>query len=330
MTEPATVRPAGRRVRRLEPAALEALTAPLAPIDANLVATLPTLPLRARYLVESFLTGRHRSPIKGTSPEFAEYRTYQIGDDLRRIDWRLYARSDRLVVKQYEDENQLRTCLAIDLSASMRYRGDADRMTKLDAARTVLAAIGLLARRQQDAVGLALLGETEETRDGGLIDFLRPSASPAQQQLIYSKLESPPAARALLLGPALRRVAALLPRGGLVILASDFYGPLDELREAVRFFRSERLELIALHVLDPEEIEFNRDHAGRFVDLEDGSYLPLNAAAVRAGYRQRFQAFRAELAELFREQGADFVTLRTDENPLAALAAYLARRARLA
>lgn len=319
--------PRGPHVR---PEELEALTQAVAPIDLDLVASLPTLPLRARYLVESFLTGRHRSPIKGTSPEFAEYRTYQPGDELRRIDWRLYGRSDRLCVKQFEDENQLRACLALDLSASLRYASRPGLMTKLDLARTVLAAVALLARRQHDAVGLALLGDTDTVADAGLMDFLRPGASVSHHHNVLARLEEPPAARTLALGEALPRIAALLPHGGLVVLASDFYCDLAEVQTALRLYRSQRLELIAVQVLDPMEVEFATDTAGRFVDLEGGTYLPLNSAAAREGYLKRFGAFQQSLQDVFREHGADLVTLRTDGNPLPALAAYLARRSRLA
>jgi uncharacterized protein (DUF58 family) len=314
----------------VKPGELAALLTDVAPIDLDLVVSLPTLPLRARYLVESFLTGRHRSPIKGTAPEFAEYRTYQVGDELRRIDWRLYGRSDRLCVKQFEDENQLRACLALDVSASLRYTSRPGLMTKFDLARTVLAAIALLARRQHDAVGLALLGDTGSPADANVIDFLRPSASVAHQHTVFARLEAPPAARSLALGQALPRIAALLPRGGLVVIASDFYCELAELSSALRLFRSQRLELIAVQVLDPMEVDFGTDAAGRFVDLESGTYLPLNTAAVRAGYLKRFGAFQHALSELFREHGATLVPLRTDGNPLPALASYLARRSRLA
>jgi uncharacterized protein (DUF58 family) len=316
--------------RMVKPHELQALTQPVSPIDLDLVVSLPSLPLRARYLVESFLTGRHRSPIKGTSPEFAEYSTYQPGDELRRIDWRLYGRSDRLCVKKFEDENQLRVCLALDTSASLRYASRPGLMSKFDLARTVLAAIALLARRQHDAVGLALLGETASPADAGVMDYLSPSASVANHHTIFSRLESPPEARFLALGQALPRLAALLPRGGLVIVVSDFYSDLGELKEALRLFHSQRLDLMGVQVLDPMEVEFGTDTSGRFVDLEQGTYLPINSAASRAGYLKRFNAFQTDLQETFREHGADLVSLRTDGNPLPALAAYVARRARLA
>lgn len=309
---------------------LETLRTSTAPIDLDLVVALRSLPLRARYLVESFMTGRHRSPIKGTAPEFAEYRAYQVGDELRRLDWRLYGRSDRLCVKQFEDENQMRTCLALDVSASLRYASRPGLLTKLDLARTVLAAIALLARRQHDAVGLALLGRTASALDEDVMDFLRPSASVAQHHMVFGRLEEPPAAGVLDLARALPRIAALLPRGGLVVLASDFYCDLAALQAAMGLFRSQRLELLGLQVLDPMEIDFAADATGRFVDLEEGEYLPINSAAARSGYLRRSGAFRDDLSELFREHGADLVTLRTDDNPLPALAAYFARRAKLA
>lgn len=316
--------------RHVKPEELDAFARPVAPIDLELVAALPSLPLRARYLVENFLTGRHRSPIKGTAPEFAEYRTYQANDDLRRIDWRLYGRSDRLCVKQFEDETQLRVCLALDVSASLRYASRPGLLTKLDCARTLLAAVALLARRQHDAVGLALLGDTATPADAGVIEFLRPASSPAHHHNLFGRLESPPLARTGSLAAALRRIALLMPRGGIIVLASDFYADLGELSDALRLFRAQRLELIGLQVLDPMEIDFATDDAGRFVDLEDGSYLPLNTAAARAGYLKRFAAFREELTEVFRGHGAELVLQRTDANPLAVLSAYLAGRARLA
>jgi uncharacterized protein (DUF58 family) len=311
------------------PAGVDALARPLAPIDLDLVAALPSLPLRARYLVESFLTGRHRSPIKGTAPEFAEYRSYQPGDDLRRIDWRLYGRFDRLSVKQFEDENQMRICLALDVSASLRYASQPRLLSKADFARTLLAAITLLARRQHDAVGLALLGDTGSERDGSLRDYLRPASSPAQQHAVFRRLEEPPATRTVSLPDGLRRLSGLLSRGGVLVLASDFYTDLTALEDMLRQLRAQRVEIIGLQVLDPMEVEFSTNTSGLFVDLENGHRLPLNTAACRKGYLERFGAFQRQLADIFRQQSADLVVMRTDENPCAGLAAYLARRARV-
>lgn len=301
---------------------------PVASIDFGALASLPSLPVRARFLVDCFLTGRHRSPFKGSSPEFAEYRGYQTGDDVRQIDWRLYARSDRLAVKQFEDESQLRIWLALDLSASLRYASRSGLLTKFDFARTVLAATALLARRQNDAVGLALIGKADERGGGEICDVLRPGTSPAHHAALFNRLDAPPLTRAAAVESALHRLAAVLPRGSLLVIASDFYADLPELAGALHVLRSQRVDVIGLQVLDPMEVEFAGNLAGRFVDLETGAALPLNSAACREGYLERFGNFRRELADAFRRHEADLTVLRTDENPLAALAAYFAHRSR--
>lgn len=271
------------------------------------------------------MTGRHRSPLKGTSPEFAEYRAYQPGDDLRRVDWRLYGRTDRLQTKQFEDENQLRVSLVLDVSSSLRYASRPGFFTKIDYARTVLAAVALLARRQHDAVGLAFVGEGDAA-DKGLVGFLRPGSSVQHHYDIFNQLDTPPAARGSATVAGLKRLARLLPGGGLVVVASDFYEDVAELESMLAMFRLERLEMLGLQVLDPMEIEFADAKAGQFVDLESGEHLPLNARAVRKGYLERFTAHRNSLMECCREYGADLLPMRTDAHPLDALSTYLARR----
>lgn len=310
-----------------DPAELEELEARPGSLDVASLAALPTLELRARALVESYLSGRHRSPIKGTAPEFAEYRAYQPGDDLRRVDWRLYARSDRLSLKQYEDENQLRVCLALDLSGSLRYASRPRLPSKFDYARMALAAIALIVRRQRDALGLALVGDGPGAPDG-LLEFLRPGAGRADHQTVFSRLESPPTARTAPLAAALGRLPPVMPHGSLVVVASDFYVELPELDAALRLLRSRRIELLGFQVLDPFELDFDRRVAAQFVDLETGERIRLHSPACRAGYLERFGAYRRELAEVFRRHQSDLVLLRTDSSPLTALSSYLARRGR--
>jgi len=302
---------------------------PVAPIDLELLAALPSVPLRARYLVDCFLAGRHRSPFKGSSPEFAEYGAYQAGDEIRRIDWRLYGRSDRLVVKQFEDESPLRICLALDLSASLRYRSRPELLTKFDFARTILAAVALLARRQQDTVGLAFIGDTAVATDASLFDFVRPGSSAAHHAALFKRLDAPPEARTSSIAGALERIASLMPRGSQIVLASDFYADLTGLDAALHRLGSQKIELVALQVLDPMELDFSADVTGRFVDLESDESLALNSGACRAGYLERFGRFRRELTKVFRSHEVELSLLRTDANPLTALASCLAARARL-
>ncbi len=291
----------------------------LPPLDMALLAELPDLALQARYMVEGFLSGLHRSPQKGSSVEFAEYRAYQPGDDLRRVDWRLYGRADRLHVKQYEEETQLRVFVVLDTSASMDFRSPGALLRKIEYARITLAALGLLAQRQRDAVGLALAGE-------GLKDFLRARSSPAHWRAFVARLEGVIPGGPTSLADALESLAELIPPRSLVVIASDFYEEADRLSAALQRLRYDHHDLIGLHVLDPVEIDFDLDDHGTFVDAESGGRLKLDAPAVRQGYLERFGKFCVELDESFRSLGGESVRLRTDQSPTTALAEYLAHR----
>jgi uncharacterized protein (DUF58 family) len=291
----------------------------LPPLDMALLADLPDLALQARYIVEGFLSGQHRSPQKGSSVEFAEYRAYQPGDDLRRVDWRLYGRTDRLHVKQYEEETQLRVFVVLDTSASMDFRSPGALLRKIEYARITLAALGLLAQRQRDAVGLALAG-------AGLTDFLRARSSPAHWRGFVAKLEAVIPCGQTSLADALESLAELVPPRSLVVIASDFYEDMDRLGPALQRLRYDHHDLIGLHILDPVEIDFDLDAQGTFVDAETGGRLKLEAPAVRKGYLERFGKFCGEIDESFRSLGGESVRLRTDQSPAVALTEYLAHR----
>jgi uncharacterized protein (DUF58 family) len=284
-----------------------------------LLAELPDLTLQARYMVEGFLSGQHRSPQKGSSVEFAEYRAYQPGDDLRRVDWRLYGRTDRLHVKQYEEETQLRVFLLLDTSASMDFRSPQAKFRKIEFARILLAALGLLAQRQRDAVGLALAGAS-------LADFMRARSSPAHWRGFVARLEAVIPGGITSLADSLESLAELVPPRSLVVIASDFYEEIPRLAAALQRLRYDHHDLIGLHVLDPWEIDFDLDERGQFVDAETGARIKMDAAAVRKGYLERFGKFCAELDETFRSLGGESMRLRTDQSPMEVLAEYLAHR----
>lgn len=289
------------------------------PLNMALLAALPTLPLRSRYLASSFLSGRHRSPWKGQSVEFTEYRSYQQGDELRRIDWRYYARTDRLTVRVFEQDSQLRVYLVLDASKSMAYRSRDSLLTKMDFARTVLAALAMLARRQQDAVGLAIAGDE-------LLSFLKHSSSPAQLQAIVSQLDWTPPASGLSFASVGDQLARLIPGRSLVIWAGDFYEDLDTISSTLQRLRYDRHDIIGLQILDPAEIDFDLDSDGIFYDVETGFGLPVSTESARASYLKAFGEYREKLQGLFQDHGCDFVSLRTDATPASALAAYLSKR----
>jgi len=300
------------------------LAKPLPPIDLQLLADLPNLALQARCLVDGFLGGRHRSPQKGSSVEFAEYRGYQLGDDLRRVDWRLFGRTDRLHVKQFEEETQLRVFLVLDGSASMDFKSTTTRnghapMNKLEFARLVLAAIGALAQRQGDAFGLAVVG-TE------LVDFLRARSTVLHWQALIGRLEAVRPIGETALAHTLEALAEIIPPRSLVVVASDFYEDPALLHSALRRLRYDEHDLIGLSVFDPLEMDLQQELTATFVDAETGMRLKLDTPAVRRGYLERFNSFCAELDELFHDADGDLARLRTDQPPVAALARYLARR----
>jgi uncharacterized protein (DUF58 family) len=293
------------------------------PLDLALLHDLPSLELRARFLMDGFLTGMHRSPQKGFSVEFAEYRPYQLGDDLRRIDWRLYGRSDRLNVKQYEQETQLRVFLVLDTSASMAFTSQPGKwLRKIDFARTLLAAVGLLALRQCDAFGLALMG-------ADLDDYLRPKSSKSHWQTALGRMDALRTGGPTGLAQGLSTLAELLPPRSLVVIASDFYEESAALNAALRRLRFERQEMIALQILDPVELDLDENWSGTFIDAETGQKQILDTAAVRRGYLDRFQRFLAQTQTLFRDHAGDYTLLRTNANPMKALGSYLGFRNRL-
>lgn len=291
----------------------------LPPLDMKLLAELPTLELRTRYLMEGFLNGKHRSPQRGSSVEFAEYRNYQFGDDPRRVDWRLFGRTERLHVRQYEAETQLRVFLVLDASASMDFSSRPGALSKIEFARLLVAGVAALAQREGDAFGFGLAGLE-------LKDFMRARSSVPHWRAFVGRLELVVAAGATALATTLESLADIIPARSMVFVASDFYEEPERMKAALQRLRYDHHETVGLQVLDPFELEFDLELAGTYIDAETGSRLKLDAASARDGYLKRFGEFCTTLGETFHETGGDLVRLRTDESPVAALAQYLALR----
>ncbi len=312
---------AGRRVISPTPPALPMhVRPPLQPLDMAELAALGSLPLRARRLADAVGAGGHRSRRKGASVEFADYRDYQPGDDLRRVDWRLYARTDRLHVRDAHEETPLRVVLLLDVSPSMAYASKPGALTKIDFARMMLGALALLSRSQRDACGVGLLA-------GELVHYLPPSASPSKLRAVWGALEKPETGPGTALGHAIEQAAEVAPRACLFVIASDFYAEPAELESVARRLRFDRHDVLALHVMDPAEEDFTFDDPAEFMDAESGVKLQLDPVAAARTYRAAFNAHRSALAEAFRGCAFDYLPVRTDTPPLAALGAYLARRA---
>jgi len=284
------------------------------------LSALNSLPLRARCLAEAVGAGGHKSRRRGASVEFADYRDYYPGDDLRRIDWRLLGRTDRAHIRQSHEETPLRVLLLLDVSASMSYASRPGLLTKLDFARTLLAAIALIARRHRDGCGIGLLAED-------LVGYLAPSASPGRLRSVWATLEEPVLSRETPLAQILLRTADVAPRACLIVIASDFYEEPDAIQALLYRLRFDGHDVLALHVADPEEEDFTFANTSQFQDPETGQQLPLDPAVAAPAYRAAFAAHRAKLHEVFLGSGFAYLALRTDTPPLTALGSYLARRA---
>ena len=292
--------------------------------DPKALAALEGLDFKARYVMEGFLSGQHESPFHGFSVEFSEYRDYQPGDDLKHLDWRLYARSDRLCIKRYMLETNVRFYVLCDTSASMAYRGGGAWGSKLDCARILAAALTWFLLKQNDAAGLLAPGGAD-----GVPHFIRPSQKPSQFGMMLRHLELfQPAGGACLAG-LLAEGARLMHRRSVVLLFSDLFEPAEEVEMGFKQLRFHGHEVIVFQVLDRDEIEFPFTSPLLFEDLETGVRRQVSPSAAREKYLARFHAFMESHRQLFRSLEVPHCVVRTDEDPWHALAMFLAERRRL-
>lgn len=290
--------------------------------DPKVLAALEGLDLKSRYVMEGFLQGVHDSPFHGFSVEFSDYREYQPGDDLKFVDWRLYARTDRLHIKRFMQETNARFYLLCDLSASMGYRGAAAWGSKFEAARILAAAMTWFLLRQNDAAGLIAL-EPEGTR------YLRPSQSSAQFGTVLRQLEQLEPAGGDCLGRLIAETVRLTHRRGIILLFSDLLEPSDAVREGFQQLRFHGHEVLVIQVLDRDETEFRFADGAVFEDLETGARRQVSPAAVREKYLARFNEFMAGHRDFFRGAGIPHCVVHTDESPWPALAMFLHERKKL-
>ncbi|MBW3553157.1 MAG: DUF58 domain-containing protein [Gemmatimonadetes bacterium] len=292
-------------------------------LSPHQLASLGGLEFVAQRVVEGLLAGLHRSPHRGFSVEFAEHRMYQPGDDLRFVDWRMFGRSDRYYVKQFEEETNLRAYVLLDLSASMDWTSRKGELpSKLWYAKQLAASLGLLLTRQGDAVGLTAFDEAVRLR-------MDPRGGRSQWNELVRGLEGlETGGRTDAAGP-LRDVAARLRRRGLAILISDLLVDPEETRLALRMLRHRGHEVLVFHLIDPGEMELPSIGDARFVDPETGEELPASAADLRAEYRRAVEEAMDEWRRALSPEGMDYFVVETDRPMAVALRHYLHRRASL-
>jgi uncharacterized protein (DUF58 family) len=286
-------------------------------LDPRVLAATGRLDLIARSVVEGFLTGLHKSPYHGLSQEFAEHRPYIAGDEIRRIDWRVYARTDRLYVKESEEETNAPVRLLLDTSASLNYAPR--EVSKLDYARYLSASLAYLATRQGDRIGL--LTFNEEVRA-----LLPARGGKRHLQTILLALDKLEASGRTRIGPNLLQQASQWKRRGLAILISDLYDQPEEIVESVARVRRARHDFIVFHLLDRAEKFLEQRGTFEFRDLETGETLMADTDRVRRAYLERMDASRAYFRRELERAGADYVELDTSEPLDKALAIYLRRR----
>lgn len=275
------------------------------------------LEVRARQVVEGFLSGMHRSPYFGQSLEFREHRQYAPGDDLRHVDWKVWARQDRYYVKQYEEDTNLRGSLLVDRSASMAYGNGS--LTKYDYAATAACVIAYLLLRQNDAVGCQVFDETVRAQAP-----LRSNRT--HINLIADTLRGDPAGKKTDLAGVLATAAGTIPRRGIVVLISDLMGDLAGLRRGLGQVRQRGHEVMVLHILDDDEIDFPFNGATRFVGLETDRELVCNPRALRENYLDAMKGFLADSRRICLGQGADYALIRTSDPLDSALTALIGSR----
>lgn len=289
-------------------------------LDPEVLARIGSLELLARAVVEGFMSGLHRSPFTGFSTEFTEYRQYNAGDDLRYLDWRLLGRTDRYFIKKYRADTNAQCHLLIDTSASMRY-GQAGRVSKLQYAKFLAASLAYLLNRQQDAVGLVAFDQRVHTH-------VPARSRTGHMRTIFGQLSLLEAGGETRLAESLHDLAEILTRRGIVVLISDFYDDSERLQSAFQHLRFKGHDLVAFHILDKNEVDFDFDDPILVLeDSETAEQMPVLPDVVMDGYRARIRGHIDEMRRCAAANRVDYEMITTDQPLDFALSSFLSRRA---
>ncbi len=289
-------------------------------LDPKFLATISNLELVARSVVEGFITGLHKSPFHGFSVEFSQHRPYMPGDALRFVDWKVYARTDRFYIKQFEEETNLRCYILVDVSASMGYKSG--QISKWMYASYLTAALAYLLLHQRDATGLVLFDEAIRLQ-------MPPRSMESYLREMLTHIEQVQLGKDTSVGKVLHQIADQFRRKGLIILISDFLDNPDEIIKGLKHFRHDRHDVLAFHILDRQEAEFDFSGNVMFEDLESGEKLKTQPFFVREQYRQQFGAFLRHYQTETSKNNIDYQQIFTDEPLNVALTKFLSKRKRL-
>ncbi len=290
-------------------------------LQPSTVAKLENIELVARLVVEGFITGLHRSPYHGFSVEFAEHRPYRIGDEIRHIDWKVYGRSEKFYVKQFEEETNLRSMIAVDSSASMRFASEGN-ISKYEYACYLAAALSYLLINQRDAVGLALYDSEVRT-------MIRPSSRKSHIREILKILDSTVPANETQTSPALDLLAEKIKRRGLVVIISDFFDDPQQVVKALQHFRHKKHEVLVFQILDPREIDFKFGKSAVFKDIEIGDKMTAQPYQLQKAYAEKMREFTFNLKKSCRNHNIDFNLINTADPFDKAMKEFIAKRKRM-
>ncbi len=283
---------------------------------------LESLSVRSRYVSEGSMSGAHKSPLKGQSVEFADRREYVKGDNLRHLDWKVFGRTERYYIRQFEEETSLRVNVIIDASGSMNYSGSKDRPTKYGYACRVAAALGYIVSKQQDSLGLTLY-------DNEVRDRIPTKGGTRHLRLFVERLASHEARNVTDTGKALHALAEQLSRRGLIVLMTDCFDDPDAIFNALAHFRKKMHDVILLQILDPVELELSIDRVAEFIDLETGEKLEIDPTHARLEYKKELQKFIDQVREKCSVMNVDYRLVSTSETFEDFVHQYLNERRRM-
>ncbi|MAJ45147.1 MAG: DUF58 domain-containing protein [Candidatus Marinimicrobia bacterium] len=286
-------------------------------LTPEIISKIDNLHFRARRVVEGFIVGKHKSPYHGFSAEFSEHRAYGPGDEIKHIDWKLFGKTDRYYVKQFEEETNLRANLILDQSNSMSY--GSGHLTKLDFAQTLLASIAYLMLKQQDAVGLTVF-------DTDIKKFIPPRSKSSHLNVLLSTLSNLDSGGETSIAPILHKIAEKIHKRGLIILVSDLFDNPKETFNGLKHFRHKGHEVVVFHILDNEEIELSFKDRVRFIDKETGQKITTDPWHIKTSYIKEIKTFCDYYKYNCRKNKIDYVNIFTNQSLDKVISDYLIKR----
>ena len=289
-------------------------------LSPEIISQLNNLSLKARYVVEGYIVGLHKSPYHGFSVEFSEHRAYGTGDEIRHIDWKLWGKTDRYFVKQFEEETNLKSYLILDQSLSMTYKSN--YISKLEYAKILASSLCYLMLKQQDAVGLTLFDDKIRLN-------ILPRSKKSQLNILLSKMENIVPNKETIISPVLHQVAETIKKKGLIILISDLLDNPEDILLGLQHFIYKGHEVIVFHILDQQELDFNFSQRTRFRDLESKQEITTDPWHIKSDYQTNMKKFINYFKNNCRKNNIDYVQILTSTNLDSALSEYLIKRKKI-